>query len=822
MTELLVPEKLDTLQLAAAAKAVAAGSVFGSAIKITVGPTEFVTLVVDDGARIVEPNAMVRYLSETSGQFDILIDFEEQSVYPLVKSVKPIDAETAAKLGPLLPQSLTPAAVILFGSLYALVSARSKTALAVDAPTLMWYQQQLNTPRVKNALASLSKLPYDKPATNRASSRVPSQVLPKPAAKDVPKEGKEATKEAAKEVKEAPPKPERTGAKKVNQKVALVKPEGKILPKEGEDNYLVTSALPYVNNVPHLGNIIGSVLSADFFARYCKGRGYNTLFICGTDEYGTATETKAIEENVTPLELCTKYHKIHKEVYDWFDIGFDHFGRTSTPEQTKISQQIFTECYENGYLEEHEQEQLYCTKHKGFLADRFVEGTCPKCNYDDARGDQCDSCGQLLDPMQLINPRCKLDGTTPESRVTKHMYLSLQKLQPKLEKWIEGNDTEKRWSKNSRVITQSWLRDGLLPRAITRDLKWGVPVPLEGYEDKVLYVWFDAPIGYPSITATYTEDWELWWKNPENVRLFQFMGKDNVPFHSVIFPSCEIASGEKWTMLSNLSTTEYLQYEGGKFSKSRNLGVFGNNAKDIGIPASVWRYYLASARPETSDSQFSWADFVARNNSELLANLGNLVNRVVKFSNAKYNGVVAEFNPQDLSDYNVFVADVNDLLSKYNTAMATQQLREGLELGMRISSRGNQFLQENKLDNTLFSEHPAQCAAVIGVALNLIYILSAVMSPFIPTACESMVQQLEAPLRKIPDEFDLAIEGGHNIGKAQYLFSRIDDKMIDEWKAKYGSGSGANDEAKDKKKKNKKKKSSAKEPAKEPSKKSAN
>lgn len=811
MTELLVPGNLNTQQLAAATKAVVAGSVFGEPLKITVGGTDYVTLVTDDGVRLVEPNAMVRLLSKTTASSDALIDFEEQHLYPFVRDVKRLDAEVAAKVASYLTDGLSPSAVVLFGSLHALVSARSKMALSVEAPVLMWYQQILNNPRVKNGLIPLFKIPYDKPA---APSRVPSAAVPKAASASEATAGPKVSAKAEAPKSEAPkpeaPKPERTGERKVDPSVTLKKPEGQILPKSGEDNYLITSALPYVNNVPHLGNIIGSVLSADFFSRYCKGRGYNTLFICGTDEYGTATETKAIEEKVTPLELCTKYHKIHKEVYDWFDIAFDHFGRTSAPEQTTISQDIFTKCYKNGYFEEHEQEQLYCTEHNGFLADRFVEGTCPKCQYDDARGDQCDSCGQLLDPMQLIKPRCKLDGATPESRKTKHMYLSLQKLQPELEKWIAENDTEHNWSKNSRVITQSWLRDGLLPRAITRDLKWGVPVPLEGYENKVLYVWFDAPIGYPSITATYTPEWEKWWKNPEEVRLFQFMGKDNVPFHTVIFPSCEIATGEKWTMLSNLSTTEYLQYEGGKFSKSRNLGVFGNNAKDIGIPSSVWRYYLASARPETSDSQFSWADFVARNNSELLANLGNLVNRVVKFSNAKYNGVVADFDPKDLADYPAFVADVNELLSKYNTAMSTQQLREGLEFGMRISSRGNQFLQENKLDNTLFSEHPAQCAAVIGVALNLLYVLSAVMAPFIPAACESIAEQLQAPLRRIPDTFDLAITGGHNIGKAAYLFSRIDDKKIDEWKSKYGGGANGNAAPEKEKKKNKKKAKAAK------------
>src|SRR5690606_14338947 len=232
--------------------------------------------------------------------------------------------------------------------------------------------------------------------------------------------------------------------------------------------------------------------------------------------------------------------------------------------------------------------QLYCEKHDGFLADRFVEGTCPKCNYEDARGDQCDKCGNLLDPFELINPRCKLDGTTPIPRDSKHLFLSLDKLQPALEAWSRKASEEGNWSKNGRIITENWLKEGLRPRCITRDLKWGVPVPktVEGFENKVFYVWFDAPLGYPSITANYTPEWEKWWKNPEQVKLYQFMGKDNVPFHTVIFPGCEIGTGENWTLLHHISTAEYLQYENGKFSKSRGVGVFGDNAQATGISPS--------------------------------------------------------------------------------------------------------------------------------------------------------------------------------------------------------------------------------------------
>ncbi|RLV93484.1 Methionine--tRNA ligase cytoplasmic [Spathaspora sp. JA1] len=575
----------------------------------------------------------------------------------------------------------------------------------------------------------------------------------------------------------------------------LVRPQDKsILPKEGERNILITSALPYVNNVPHLGNIIGSVLSADIYARYAKNRNYNCLFVCGTDEYGTATETKALEERLSPQQLCDKYHALHKEVYDWFDIGFDYFGRTTTQEQTEIAQDIFLKLHKAGYLEEKTTEQLYCQSHKSFLADRFVEGTCPKCNYEDARGDQCDKCGNLLDPLDLIDPRCKVDGSSPIVKESTHIYLKLNELEEPLSKWVSESEVKGNWSKNSRTITNSWLKQGLEPRCITRDLRWGTPVPLEGYEDKVLYVWFDACIGYVSITANYfkhkyeiSDLWENWWRNPENVDLYQFMGKDNVPFHTVVFPSSQIGTGDVWTKLYHLSTTEYLQYEGGKFSKSRNVGVFGNNAADTGIPASVWRYYLASIRPESSDSQFSWDEFVTKNNSELLANLGNFVNRIVKFAIARYNGVIPKFDAQaHIPEYQTFESDVNTLLGQYIESMESVNLRKGLEIAMHISSRGNQFLQDNKLDNSLYYNHADKSDAVVSVALNLVYLVSAVIYPFMPETTLKINEILNVPPLSITDKFELVLEPGHCIGKAQYLFTRIDEKKVEEWRSKYG------------------------------------
>ncbi|HID72972.1 TPA: methionine--tRNA ligase [Candidatus Micrarchaeota archaeon] len=405
---------------------------------------------------------------------------------------------------------------------------------------------------------------------------------------------------------------------------------------------LITSALPYVNNVPHLGNIIGCVLSADVFARYCRSRRYNSIYICGTDEYGTATEIKALEEKCTPQEICDKYYAVHKKVYEWFGIKFDTFGRTSTPKHTEITHDIILKLQENGYLIEEDVEQWYDEKADMFLADRYLSGTCPYCEYDDARGDQCDKCGHLLHAGELKDPVSKVSGTTPILKKSKHLFIDLNQFEGQLDEWIERQAKEGFWSENSYNIAKSWLKQGLKKRAITRDLKWGVHVPIKGFEDKVVYVWFEAPIGYISITANLTNEWKDWWLNPKDVHLYQFMGKDNVPFHTVIFPATLFGTKEPWTMLYHINTTEYLNYEGGKFSKSKGLGVFGTDAMESGIPPDVWRYYLLTNRPEASDSDFTWEDFRDKNNNELLANLGNLVNRTLVFLKSNFDGKIPE------------------------------------------------------------------------------------------------------------------------------------------------------------------------------------
>lgn len=534
--------------------------------------------------------------------------------------------------------------------------------------------------------------------------------------------------------------------------------------------------------------------------RYNKARRRPTLFICGTDEYGTATETKALEEGVTPRELCDKYNKIHAEIYEWFEIGFDYFGRTSTGQQKEITQDIFRRLYKNGHFIERISRQPYCEKHKAFLADRFIEGTCPKCGYDDARGDQCDACGSVdYEALDLKNARCKVDPeVTPVVRETKHIHLLLDKLQPRIEAWFEKASSNGAWSRNGKIITESWLKQGLRDRGITRDLSWGTPVPLdvftnekdkEVFKSKVFYVWFDACIGYVSITANYTERWEQWWKDPENVQLYQFMGKDNVPFHTVIFPGSQIGTEENWTMLNHLSTTEYLNYENGKFSKSRGVGVFGNNARDTGVPADVWRYYLLKNRPETGDTQFEWKYFIESNNSELLAKLGNFVNRVIKLVNSKiYNSIIPDYTAMHSNPiFDKAKQEVNQHLKQYTEDLESVSLKAGLQSAMHIAQAGNNFLQSNGFDNKLAANEPDKAAAVTGIAINLIYLCASIFAPYLPATSKSILEQLQAPFLHIPDHWTSDdIKPGHQIGKAKYLFSQIDPKKEDEWRAMFG------------------------------------
>ncbi len=570
-------------------------------------------------------------------------------------------------------------------------------------------------------------------------------------------------------------------------------PQHPVLPEEGRRNVLITSALPYVNNVPHLGNIVGCVLSADVFARFCRLRDYNTLYVCGTDEYGTSTETKALEENLTPKEICDKYNALHAQIYRWFGIDFDYFGRTTTEQQTEIAQDIFWSLDKKGNVLEQSVEQLFCQKCKKFLADRFVEGVCPMCGFDDARGDQCDGCGKLINAVELKNPRCKVCSEAPIVKSTRHLFLDLPKLETDLLKWMD--ESSPGWTSNARTIAKSWIKMGLQPRCITRDLKWGTPVPKEGFTDKVFYVWFDAPIGYVSMTACYTKDWKKWWKNPDNVEYFEFMGKDNVPFHSVIFPACQLGTGERWTQVKHIFATEYLNYEDTKFSKSRGIGVFGNHARETGIPSDIWRFYLIYTRPENQDSSFRWDDIVLKTNSELLGNLGNFVNRALKFCKDNFAGRI---QPICLSSEDQeFSALVSRHIGKYVDLMEDGRQREAISEMLSISRLGNQLMQANKpwkLVKSPGESDRQRAGSVVSLCVNTAAWISLLMEPFLPQMAEELWKQLGLKRGDLPvltKRYGCILRPGHVIGDPAPLVREIKEEEMKALKVKFaGAGSG--------------------------------
>ncbi|CAF0956997.1 unnamed protein product [Adineta ricciae] len=569
------------------------------------------------------------------------------------------------------------------------------------------------------------------------------------------------------------------------------KPDEKILPKSDARNVLITSALPYVNNVPHLGNLIGSLLSADVFGRYCRLRNYNTLYICGTDEYGTATETKALEEKCTPRQICDKYYELHTKIYKWFQLDFDYFGRTSTDKQTQISQDIFWKLYNRNLVLKEKVDQLYCDTCQRFLADRYVAGTCPDpaCRFDDARGDQCDRCQKLINAVELIEPKCQICRSTPQIKTSEHLFLDLPNLAPDVRKWFDESVKTGHWTNTASAITEAWLNEGLKPRCITRDLKWGTPVPLEGYTDKVFYVWFDAPIGYLSITANYTDEWEKWWKQPDKVELFQFMAKDNVPFHSVIFPACLLGSQDNYNVVNHLSGIDYLNYEDSKFSKSRGIGVFGDHAQDTEIPSDIWRFYLLCIRPESQDSVFSWNDLMSKNNSELLNNLGNFVNRAIAFCEKNFSGKIGDASKLETPLDQMFVAQISYELNAYIEAMERTRLRDGLKCVLRMSRYGNQYLQLKQPWAKCKGSDADRTDAEISVtlALNLVYLLSLVLQPFMPTTSNEIRHQLnvEQTVYALENSFRCYLPAGHSIGQAVPLFKRVEKPLADTYRERF-------------------------------------
>jgi len=537
---------------------------------------------------------------------------------------------------------------------------------------------------------------------------------------------------------------------------------------------IVTSALPYVNNVPHIGNMV-CIISADVYTRFLRLKNVDVISVLGTDEHGTTTETKALEEGVTPKEICEKYFKIHKKIYDWFESSFDCFGRTSSKENIEITQDIFKKLNENGFIKKDILEQAYCPKCKKFLADRFVEGTCPKCGYKDARGDQCENCGALLNATELVNAKCKICGTSPVTKESEHLFIDLPKLAPMLEKWVNEQSVKGKWSQNAKTMTDAWLRDGLKPRCITRDLKWGIPVPLKGFEKKVFYSWFDAPIGYIGITKECRKDWKEWWFG-KDVRLVQFMGKDNIPFHTVLFPASLIGTKDNYILLDRISSNEYINYEGGQFSKSRNLGVFGDNAVKTGINADIWRYYIMINRPEKADTDFSWEDFQSKINNELVANLGNFVNRTISFINQFYKSEVPDAKPDEK-----LIKEVNGEIKKITELLDDVQLKEALKQIMHISRLGNQYFQESEP-----WKKKENADACLVTCANIAKDLAILIRPYMPETSSNIFKQLNIKELKWKDLGKVLLKKGHKINKPELLFAKLEDKDVERFKKEFG------------------------------------
>ena len=537
---------------------------------------------------------------------------------------------------------------------------------------------------------------------------------------------------------------------------------------------LVTSALPYVNNVPHLGNLV-CIISADVFTRYLRIKKVSAISVLGTDEHGTTTEAKAIEEGLTARDVCDKYYTIHKTIYEWFNTSFDCFGRTSSKDNAEVSSDIFLKLNKNGYISQKETEQFFDTAKGKFLADRFVEGTCPHCGYTNARGDQCDKCGKLLEPIQLINPISKLSGTTPIKKVSLHAFIDLPKLEPILRKWIASR--ENKWSENARQITHAWLDAQLEPRAITRDLQWGIPVPMSGFENKVLYSWFDAPIGYISIVKENRDDWRTWWHDDKNVRLVQFMGKDNTSFHTILFPAFLLGANDNYTLLDSVSVNEFLNYADGKFSKSRNTGVFGDAAIKTNIPADAYRYYLMAIRPEKEDTVFDWLDFEQKVNKELIANYCNLVNRVISFTNQFFDGKVPTLISDDLN----ISEDVNVVDNHYNDI----SLKAAVKQIMSTSKKLNQYFQE-KQPWKVVKEDKQAAGNALAVLLNRINDVTIMLSPIVPKIAEAAFAQLNSTHQNWEDIGKQNLAAGHQLQKEQPLLAKLDEKHIAALREQFG------------------------------------
>ena len=562
--------------------------------------------------------------------------------------------------------------------------------------------------------------------------------------------------------------------------------------------HLITSAIPYINGIKHLGNLVGSQLPADLFARYQRARGNEVLFLCATDEHGTPAELAAAKAGKPVAEYCAEMHEVQSKIADGFGLSFDHFGRSSSAQNQSLTQHFAGVLADQNLIAEVSETQMYSHADGRYLPDRYIEGTCPNCGFDSARGDQCDNCTKQLDPVDLINPHSTISGSTDlEMRETKHLYLRQSQMKDQLEAWI---DSKTDWPVLTTSIAKKWLNDGdgLQDRGITRDLDWGVPVKRgdadwPGMEGKVFYVWFDAPIEYIACSQEWVDagkgsDWQRWWRTDQgadDVTYTQFMGKDNVPFHTLSFPATILGSGEPWKLVDYIKSFNYLNYDGGQFSTSRGRGVFMDQALEI-LPADYWRWWLLSNAPESSDAEFTWENFQANVNKDLADVLGNFVSRITKFCRSKFGEVVPEGGSYGEQEEKL-IADITARLRDYETHMNAIDVRKAAAELRAIWVAGNEYLQSAAPWST-FKEDPETAAAQVRLGLNLIRLYAVLSAPFIPSTAARMMEAMQTTDDTWPSDVAEALShltAGHEFSVPDVLFAKITDEQREEWQDRF-------------------------------------
>nr|WP_311490829.1 methionine--tRNA ligase [uncultured Alloprevotella sp.] len=539
---------------------------------------------------------------------------------------------------------------------------------------------------------------------------------------------------------------------------------------------LVTAALPYANGGVHIGHLAGVYVPADIYVRYLRLRGRDVLFICGSDEHGVPITIRAKKEGVTPQDVCDRYHKLIKESFEKFGISFSIYSRTTSDVHAKTATEFFEKLYEKGEFIEQESEQYFDEEAKTFLADRYIKGECPHCGNPDAYGDQCEKCGKDLSPTELINPHSTISGSKPVLRTTKHWYLPLDKAQPWLEKWILADHSD--WRSNVVGQCKSWFDMGLKPRAVTRDLDWGIPVPVEGAEGKVMYVWFDAPIGYISNTRELLpNDWEKWWKS-QDTRLVHFIGKDNIVFHCIVFPAMLKAEGS-YILPDNVPANEFLNLEDDKISTSRNWAVWLHEyVEEFPGKQDVLRYVLTANAPETKDNNFTWKDFQARNNNELVAVYGNFVNRALVLTQKYFGGKVppcGELTEQDKE----IIAEFRDVKAKVEELLEKFRFRDAQKEAMNLARIGNKYLADSE-PWKVFKTDPKRVETILNLSLQLVANLAIAFEPFLPFSSEKLRNMINMPDLKWDNlgQTDL-LAAGHELNKPELLFEKIEDEVVE-------------------------------------------